>query len=294
MFLLKFSLPAAEECIKRSWPANSLFAAKFARLPQFTTGALMRQQPLAFGIEPSKYRYRLRLARYVSLAESVAAAARGKPRIDLLDLGVGHGRSLRYLEPHGILDRIRFTGVDLSPRRLSEVYGGARWRLLQHNIEQGLPFDDESFDVIICEQVLEHLHAPESAVAEMNRVLRPGGTLVIGVPIFPAGIDVLRRRLADRYHAWRGRVSDHPQTFTLRSIRRLVQSAGAFDVRETRGFRIISGGMFGFLENSPWWWKFNRLLGKMAPWACTEVQLVARKPAIIAAKVSMAPSMATS
>ena len=244
----------------------------------------MKQQPLAFGIEPSKYRYRLRLARYVSLAESVAAATKqatalGKAAVDLLDLGVGHGRSLRYIEPHGILDRIRFTGVDLSPKRLSEVYGGDRWKLLQHNLEHRLPFADGCFDVIVCEQVLEHLHTPAAAIAEMTRVLRPDGTLVVGVPIFPPGVALLRRSLADRYHAWKGKVSDHPQTFTLNSIRRLLQRAGGFDIQQARGFRIVSGGLFGFLENTRWWWKFNGLVGKAFPSACTEVQLVARKPA---------------
>lgn len=243
----------------------------------------MKHQPLAFGIEPSKYRYRLRLARYVGLAETVAEVARrmatrGAAKLDLLDLGVGHGRTLRYLEPHGCVDRIRFVGLDVNPRRLADIYGSERWTLLQHNIEAGLPFEDASYDVIVCEQVLEHLQTPQAAVAEMARVLRPGGTLVVGVPIFPRGIDRLRRRWATRINGWLRRRSDHPQTFTLHSLRQLLRESGAFNVHQARGYRFVSGGLFGLLENTVWWWKCNRLLGRLAPWACTEVQVVAHKP----------------
>lgn len=45
-----------------------------------------------------------------------------------------------------------------------------------------IPFADSSFDHILCTEVLEHVEDPASLIAEMNRVLRPGGSLVITVP----------------------------------------------------------------------------------------------------------------
>lgn len=42
-----------------------------------------------------------------------------------------------------------------------------------------LPFLDGEFEVILCSEVLEHLHAPEKAISEMYRVLKPGGTLIL-------------------------------------------------------------------------------------------------------------------
>lgn len=42
-----------------------------------------------------------------------------------------------------------------------------------------LPFEDNSFEVILCSEVLEHLHTPEKAIAEMRRVLEPGGALIL-------------------------------------------------------------------------------------------------------------------
>ena len=45
-----------------------------------------------------------------------------------------------------------------------------------------LPFDDATFDRVICSEVLEHLRDDRTAMAELARVLRPGGTMAITVP----------------------------------------------------------------------------------------------------------------
>lgn len=45
-----------------------------------------------------------------------------------------------------------------------------------------LPLDDESFDFVLCTEVLEHVSEPERVVAEFSRVLRPGGRLLLTTP----------------------------------------------------------------------------------------------------------------
>jgi SAM-dependent methyltransferase len=50
------------------------------------------------------------------------------------------------------------------------------------DVEEGLPFDDESFDVVVAGELLEHISHPDSLVAEARRVLRPDGTFVGSVP----------------------------------------------------------------------------------------------------------------
>ena len=45
-----------------------------------------------------------------------------------------------------------------------------------------LPFPDGAFDVVVISEVLEHLHDDRGAIAELDRVLRPGGTLAVTVP----------------------------------------------------------------------------------------------------------------
>lgn len=45
-----------------------------------------------------------------------------------------------------------------------------------------LPMKDNSFDNILCTEVLEHLHSPRIAIAAMRRVLKPGGKLILSTP----------------------------------------------------------------------------------------------------------------
>lgn len=60
-------------------------------------------------------------------------------------------------------------GLDIEPGQYVDVVGDAH----------ALPFPEASFEQILCSEVLEHLHSPERAIAEMRRVLVPGGTLIL-------------------------------------------------------------------------------------------------------------------
>lgn len=52
------------------------------------------------------------------------------------------------------------------------------------NLNQPLPFADETFDTVILSDVLEHLAAPHLALAEIARILRPGGVVFLNTPFF--------------------------------------------------------------------------------------------------------------
>lgn len=245
----------------------------------------MNRERLAYGVEPSSHRYRLRLARYPALAEAVGdfirrSDAEGNRRTyRLCDVGVGNGRSYRYLEHGGLVERLQFTGIDNSPKRLDHVYGGDHWSLLNGDVEQGLPFADASFDIVVCEQVLEHLHHPDRALADMARVLRPGGCLIAGVPVFPPGLAFLRRRVVPSLQRLVGSKSDHVQAFSLGSFLKLIRRTPGLEIERYRGFRIFSGGPLRFLENYRWWYRWNRFLGRAVPSLCTETQVIVRKRA---------------
>lgn len=231
---------------------------------------------LAFGVEPSHRRYRLRLARYPALADTLAGFVRAAPgRVRLLDVGVGRGRTRRYLEPLGVAGRIDFHGVDLHPDLAARCHDPASWRLVRGNVARPLPYRDAAFDAAVCEQVLEHLDDPAATLAEIARCLRPGGLVVLGVPTFPPGVAGLRRLFAPGAHAAGDHDHGHVTTFTKGAFVRLVRSTGAFDIRSVRGFRSFSGGIAGPLEDLRWWWCANAAFGRAFPSLCAEVQVVA-------------------
>jgi SAM-dependent methyltransferase len=98
--------------------------------------------------------------------------------LDVLDLGCGyHATLLQALLPHVR----RGVGVDLHVA--SELKQVARLAFIESALETVLPgFDEETFDVILFISVLEHLWRAHEAVAQCERVLRPGGVLLLNVP----------------------------------------------------------------------------------------------------------------
>ncbi len=53
---------------------------------------------------------------------------------------------------------------------------------IQQSFAEKLPFEDNSFDIVYCSHVLEHVNDEEQSLREMKRVLKPGGTLLLSMP----------------------------------------------------------------------------------------------------------------
>jgi len=114
-----------------------------------------------------------------------------------------------------------------------------------------LPFPDNTFDVVVCKWVLEHLEHPEADFAEMQRILRPGGALVALTPnkytIFTFVSSVLSHRVKQilKGRMFGGHEEDTFPTWyranDRATLRRLAESAG---LREA-SYRILPG-MFTF------------------------------------------------
>jgi 2-polyprenyl-3-methyl-5-hydroxy-6-metoxy-1,4-benzoquinol methylase len=115
-------------------------------------------------------------------ARMVELVASTFPAESLLDAGCGDGRFLAALAGRPDCPG-RLAGTDISERiletarRTVEREGGMA-ELVRANLER-LPFADASFERVMSVQVLEHLLDPAAGVAELARVLRPGGVLVI-------------------------------------------------------------------------------------------------------------------
>lgn len=102
-----------------------------------------------------------------------------------------------------------------------------------------LPFADGVFDRVICSEVLEHLADDVSAMGELCRVLRPGGTLAVTVPRF--GPELLNWALSDEYHNVPG---GH-----IRIYRRAVLAS-----RLTSSGLVVTSSHHAHALHSPYWW----------------------------------------
>ncbi len=237
----------------------------------------------AFGVDPTqKLRYKLRHSRYDALAHDVSewagAAAQASGSLSVLDVGCGWGPLLRHLDHRPNFDNIELSAADMTDMAL---YRKERYhQFFVGDLRQGYPeIPSDRYDVVVCEQVLEHLDALDTAIATLARVAKPGGIVVIGVPIFPPPLHLIRKHVVPRVAALVGHpeTASHQQAFSLRSFRALLRMHPSLEFRQARGFRIISGGLLSPLENYRWWWSFNRRLGALIPAACIEVQVLLQK-----------------
>jgi ubiquinone/menaquinone biosynthesis C-methylase UbiE len=120
-----------------------------------------------------------------------------------LDAGCGGGRGTIFLGRHGAAS---VTSFDYSDTNVATTRANAdRFGIDNVEVQQGtlvdLPFDDESFDVVWCNGVLQHADDPDACLREVTRVLRVGGTAwfyVYGAGgVYWYAIDRFRELLAD-------------------------------------------------------------------------------------------------
>jgi SAM-dependent methyltransferase len=136
----------------------------------------------------------------------------GGPGRHVLDLGCRDGALTQaYAGGNEIV------GVDADREALAEAQKlgiETRWA----DLDDALPFEDGSFDVVVAGELLEHLRDPRRVASEVLRVLRPGGTFVGSVPN--------AYRLKNRLRFLRGRKPEndltHLQMFAPNDVRALL------------------------------------------------------------------------
>jgi ubiquinone/menaquinone biosynthesis C-methylase UbiE len=112
------------------------------------------------------------------LGQDNRAWAGERARGDVLDVAAGTGLNLPFYAAD-----LKVTGVDLSPAMLDIARQRAADLGRDVDLREGdahhLPFEDESFDTVVCTLSLCNIPDLDQATSEMRRVLRPGGRLVL-------------------------------------------------------------------------------------------------------------------
>jgi SAM-dependent methyltransferase len=131
----------------------------------------------------------------------------------VLDVGCGDGHFSSVAFPHPLM-----AGIDPAAGALCEARQRGAYRVLARSMGDALPFAHESFATVICNSVLEHIPAVQPVLAEIARVLRPGGRFIFCVPsdhfaellFFTQSFRNLRLEgLARAYEGYFNRISRH-------------------------------------------------------------------------------------
>lgn len=96
----------------------------------------------------------------------------------VLDIGCAMGGFLDYLSAKGIKN---LSGIDPIKKYVDYAKEKGKYAIEYGSVEK-IPFADKSFDILVMDQVLEHLVEPKKAFSEAKRVLNQNGLLCLGIP----------------------------------------------------------------------------------------------------------------
>ena len=165
----------------------------------------------------------------------------------VLDMGCGGGRHAFALYRRGA----HVTALDMDATELKDVAAMFEAMHLEgqapagataaavRGTAYGLPFADDTFDYVICAEVLEHLPQDTRAMAELTRVLKPGGLIAVTVPRW--GPELVCWALSSAYHEAEG---GHIRIYRGDELRRRLTATG---------LEVVDGHHTHALH-SPYWW----------------------------------------
>lgn len=215
---------------------------------------------------------------------------------DVLEIGVDRGQMKLFVDGAdacraGTSPYRNWHAADCQPRR-AELASAGYGDCLEVNIDRT---DDLAemvakhrgrYDVIILLHVLEHLQHPERAVALLATLLRPGGVLLGGFPVLPAGIATLRERQLRK----QAKPFGHVSAFSPGRLRSMAGMAGLKVDYLSGAFAVRASG--SPLENCDWWLRANLAFGRLFPGWPGELYWQLSRPGPVSAQVSLTPDMA--
>ncbi len=133
----------------------------------------------------------------------------------VLDAGCGSGRNMLELARLGSV-----TGVELSDTSVELARQRGVGEVIEGSVLE-MPFADDSFDLAVSLDVIEHLEDDLAALRELRRTVAPGGSLLVTVPAYQ--------------WLWSGHdeINHHHRRYTRRTLQRVAEQAGWTQLRTT-------------------------------------------------------------
>ncbi|MFN6964969.1 MAG: class I SAM-dependent methyltransferase [Pyrinomonadaceae bacterium] len=148
-----------------------------------------------------------------AIYDAAEAMLRDVPRGRLLDVPAGEG---------ALAQRLLALGFDVHCCDLyPQIFGLPGVEIRQGDLSATLPYEDASFDHVVCVEGLEHIENPHQAVREFARLLRPGGHLVVSVP----NILNLEERFKWLLHGY----SSHFKPLSREALKRVSREFGGIE-----------------------------------------------------------------
>ncbi len=138
----------------------------------------------------------------------------------VLDVGCGNGTVLGcFAGVHELY------GLEINPE-LAARANKIGVKAVVHDLEGGaMPFPDKTFDVVYCGETIEHQVDTDWLVAEINRVLKPGGTLILTFPNIRTVLGIVMMVFFDMPPMYASRYrAPHYRDFTLRTIKMVLRN----------------------------------------------------------------------
>jgi SAM-dependent methyltransferase len=181
--------------------------------------------------------------------EMIVQAAGERIRGRILEDGCGVGQYMDHLRPYGG----QVSGLDFDYERVRDTHSLGLDAI--HAAGEHLPYPDDTFDLVISNEVIEHVMDDRLAVREMIRVLKPGGRLVlfcpnIGYPFETHGIYwngkyQFGNKLFVNYlpRRWRDKMAPHVKVYSARDLDQIFAGLPVRMINRT----IIYGGYDNFI-----------------------------------------------